>query len=935
MNNSEKKYECLPFWSWNDELDPIELDKQIKWMSENGVGGFFMHARGGLTTPYLSDKWFKCVEASIKKAGEVGLAPYAYDENGWPSGFAGGKLLEDKENHDRYLTFTRGAYDPKAYCSYDEVGDKLVLTSKGEHCFNVYWNYSSATADILNPEVVDKFIALTHEQYYKHDVDHKLKGFFTDEPQYYRWGTPFTKVLPSYWEKKYHEDIREKLGLLFVEKEGYKEFRYRYWLAMQDLMLTNWAEKVYGWCEKHNYSLTGHYVEENSLGYQLMCCGGIMPFYEYETIPGVDWLGRNTSNELAPKQVGSVSAQLGKKQTLAEMFACAGWDVTPRELKHIADFLYVGGVNLTCEHLMPYSEHGQRKRDYPSHFSPVNPWIKKRFKEFNEYYSRLGQLLSESTEVVNVGVLNPIRSAYFYYKRDLENQGFGVGSIENPFFDLINSLQSQQIPHHYLDETIMEKHAKVVGDKLVVGNCSYSYIILPKMETMGGNTCRLLEEYVKNGGKILLTNGKPNYLEGQPHDYFFLKSNVTMDEIKESLPYKVNENSNIFSTLRMDKEGKLFFFLTNQGKEKTSISFNLKGYSSFEREDLFTGKKKTVDTSLLLDKDESAVLYFSHNKVEAMKSLQTITLGKQFEVVGSPDNFLTLDFISYSFDKKKWSEPLSYQGIFDILLKKRYKGDLYLKYDFQVKKIPQKCSVLIENTHLLDVEINGKKAIFLGSTSLEKELYKYDIASSLIEGTNSLIAKINFYESDNVYFVLFGKATEGLKNCLAYDTTIEAAYLVGDFGVYGSFSKGKTNDIVLGQDFYLDSPKKAISSLIEDGYPFFRGEINLKQVINVEDTNSMLVVPKRFQLLSVTINGKYVDTMMFSSTIDLSKYLKKGSNELVLGLTVSNRNLLGPSHTLGEEDLAVGPDTFELSGSWNEGKSPMFLNRYSFVKTII
>jgi hypothetical protein len=385
----------------------------------------------------------------------------------------------------------------------------------------------------------------------------------------------------------------------------------------------------------------------------------------------------------------------------------------------------------------------------------------------------------------------------------------------------------------------------------------------------------------------------------------------------------------------MDKEGKLFFFLTNQGKEKTSISFNLKGYSSFEREDLFTGKKQTVDTILLLDKDESAVLFFSHNKVEAIKSFQTIALGKQFEVVGSPDNFLTLDFISYSFDKKNWSEPLSYQGIFDILLKKRYKGNLYLKYDFQLKKIPQKCSVLIENTHLLDVEINGKKATFLGSTTLEKELYRYDIVFSLTEGTNSLITKINFYESDNVYFVLFGKATEGLKNCLAYDTTIEACYLVGDFGVYGSFSKGKTNNIVLGQGFYLDSPKKVISSLVEDGYPFFRGEINLKQVINVEDTNSMLVVPKRFQLLSVTINGKYVDTMMFSSTLDLSNCLKKGANELVLGLTVSNRNLLGPSHTLGEEDLVVGPDTFELSGTWNEGKSPMFLNHYSFVKTII
>lgn len=28
---------------------------------------------------------------------------YAYDENGWPSGFVGGKLLEDIKNHDKYI----------------------------------------------------------------------------------------------------------------------------------------------------------------------------------------------------------------------------------------------------------------------------------------------------------------------------------------------------------------------------------------------------------------------------------------------------------------------------------------------------------------------------------------------------------------------------------------------------------------------------------------------------------------------------------------------------------------------------------------------------------------------------------------------------------------------------------------------------------------
>ena len=37
------------------------------------------------------------VEQMNKRAKELGMEAYAYDENGWPSGFVGGRLLEDIE----------------------------------------------------------------------------------------------------------------------------------------------------------------------------------------------------------------------------------------------------------------------------------------------------------------------------------------------------------------------------------------------------------------------------------------------------------------------------------------------------------------------------------------------------------------------------------------------------------------------------------------------------------------------------------------------------------------------------------------------------------------------------------------------------------------------------------------------------------------------
>lgn len=51
-----------------------------------------------------------------------------------------------------------------------------------------------------------------------------------------------------------------------------------------------------------------------------------MPFYEYEHIPGIDWLCRPIgATEMAPKQLASAAQQLGKKQAMTETFACVGW----------------------------------------------------------------------------------------------------------------------------------------------------------------------------------------------------------------------------------------------------------------------------------------------------------------------------------------------------------------------------------------------------------------------------------------------------------------------------------------------------------------------------------------------------------------------------------------------------------------------------------
>ncbi|NLH31456.1 MAG: hypothetical protein GX475_06420, partial [Firmicutes bacterium] len=85
-----KEYRASPFWAWNDQLDPDELRRQVRELKQQCFGGFFMHARVGLKTGYLSEAWFSCVAAAVEEAQRQGMEAWLYDEDRWPSGCAGG-----------------------------------------------------------------------------------------------------------------------------------------------------------------------------------------------------------------------------------------------------------------------------------------------------------------------------------------------------------------------------------------------------------------------------------------------------------------------------------------------------------------------------------------------------------------------------------------------------------------------------------------------------------------------------------------------------------------------------------------------------------------------------------------------------------------------------------------------------------------------------
>ena len=110
FRNPTSEYRATPFWAWNTKLDPEMLLEQIEVFKQMGFGGFHIHARTGLETPYLSDEFMDCVKLCSEKAIQEEMLCWLYDEDRYPSGAAGGIVTKDLRYRARNLLLSPNDY---------------------------------------------------------------------------------------------------------------------------------------------------------------------------------------------------------------------------------------------------------------------------------------------------------------------------------------------------------------------------------------------------------------------------------------------------------------------------------------------------------------------------------------------------------------------------------------------------------------------------------------------------------------------------------------------------------------------------------------------------------------------------------------------------------------------------------------------------------
>ena len=899
FKNVDKKYRPVPFWSWNEKLNTAETKRQIGLMDDVGIGGFFMHARGGLQTEYMGDEWFENVTASVEEADKRGMHAWAYDENGWPSGFGGGKVNGlGLKYQQKYLRMAKLEDKPEA---------EHEIYRDGRYIF--YFDVNPFYVDTLDHEVISEFIRVIYQPYYDKYKD-GFDGFFTDEPQISRNGIPWSINLPAEYEKEYGEPLYPHLYELFCDEGDYIQTRLQFWRLVTMLFSENFMKQIHDWCKAHNLKFTGHMVLEERLDWQITSNGACMPHYEYFDIPGMDWLCRPIYPCLTIHQLASTAAQTGKKQILTESFALCGHNVSHEELKRNYEWMMVRGVNLLCQHLEGYSLRGIRKRDYPPAMHYQQPWWE-YYKQWNDAVSRTGMLLCEGKLDVDTLVIHNISSAWVRFNcRDYQ----GIQFYNDEMLKTIAKLERKHINFHLGDEIMLERHGRVEGNELVIGEMRYKKVIVPAHAVLFDNTESLLAEFKDKGGLILAP--------------------------EELAANEIVDNGNITYTKRIF-DGFIMHYFVNSTMTNQFANINCGGKMLVqETGDLadFYGEYDFAPMSSLIVIDDGK----PHAIKPAAVCKKELDLTGEWIIKDSTPNSLTLDKCTYWFDGELQQE----NGYILNVAQRAYElgRPVDVKCEFTVKAdyVPEKLSLACETPEIFTIKVNGKPVDKTEHGYFRDSAFRLlDVSGLFTKGENRITLETHFEQSPEVYENMKNaKVFESEKNKLTYDMEIETLYLVGDFGVRldGKFEKIQNDAYFFDGGFVMEKPAQAVQlhRLDLQGFPFFSGKMTVKKNIVSEGEPTVIKFDKRgVNAIHVKVNGKDIKTLIYTPfELDITEYLIKGENEVELTFVNNLRNLLGPHHHRGGELYAVAPSSFFYEPCiWTDYREGPYTEKYCFVET--
>ncbi|MCL2572607.1 MAG: hypothetical protein FWE11_09410 [Defluviitaleaceae bacterium] len=557
------EYRGAPFWAWNCKLEKEELFRQIDIFREMGLGGFHVHSRSGLATPYMSDEFLDLVAACNQKAIQDEMLCYLYDEDRWPSGAAGGYVTKNYDYRQRFLTILPYGH-PLPQSSNEPSTERYVPSGKRHHIarysitltdgfltdykridinelptentWDAYleiagdsaWFNNQSYVDTLNKKAIDRFIEETHVKYQKHlgeNFGKSIPSIFTDEPQFSHKQNltksdarrivtlPFTTDFDETYRAQYGESILDSLPEVIWEPVSPSKARYQYHDHVCARFTEAFADNIGTWCQENGIMLTGHMMHEESLTAQTQALGETMRAYRMFQLPGIDMLCDRREYATA-KQAQSAVHQYGREGLLSELYGVTNWDFDFRGHKLQGDWQAALGVTLRVHHLTWVSMGGEAKRDYPACIGYQSPWYKE-YAYVEDHFARLNTALTRGKPLVRVGVIHPIEGFWMHFGPNDKTAGIRA-EMENAFVIIIKTLLFGQVDFDFIAESLLPDLYEETDDTAFkVGEMAYDVVLLPNCRALRSTTLAALQSYMARGGKVLLVGEAAHIVDGE------------------------------------------------------------------------------------------------------------------------------------------------------------------------------------------------------------------------------------------------------------------------------------------------------------------------------------------------------------------------------------------------------------------------------------
>lgn len=969
------EYTTAPFFVWDGEITKEEIEKDLISFKNAGSLQVFVHPRPGLITEYLSDEWFDLFKYTVDKGKELGMKVWIYDENSYPSGFAGGHVpaeMPESYNQGQGLKLTRVNILPDTAARYflclkesedgfeditgsldQEMGKKgkYLLFSK---TFNGRspWYGGFSYVDLLYPGVTQKFIEVTmkgYEKYVLQDFGTTIPGTFTDEPQIsspggIRWTPDLFERFSEMW--KY--DLKTQLPSLFEEVGEWKKVRHNYTQTLLDLFIERWSKPWFTYCSEKGLKFTGHYWEHEWPNSRQG--GDNMAMYAWHQLPAVDMLfnrwddktpGAQFGNVRSIKELASAANQTGRQRKLSETYGGSGWELNFTDMKRNGDWEYALGVNLMNQHLNYFTMAGARKYDYPPTFDYHEPWWND-YSYINEHFARLSLALSSGSQVNDILVLEPTTTAWLYDSYVKSNKK--AVEIGQSFQTFITTLEKAQVEYDLGSENIMRDLGDISNGMLVIGKAAYSRVVIPPMtENLNIETYRLLERFVANGGK-LITFSVPDLIDGKPHEglkEFFRKradkiksaEKLTPEIISEFFTetdrrFENNAGGALYHQSRILEDGQLIFLANSSldaenkgslfiaGKEAielNTLTGEISGYPSIE-------KGEGINISWTLPPAGSLLIFIPKVsttipvKAEPDMNLTAIEPAGPVTITRDGDNALMIDFCDLKLGNEAFTDLHTY-----------YAADrVYKKYGF-INGNPWNTSVQFRR-NIVDRDTFAANTGFTASYKFTiNNKFDYSSIRAVVERPWLWTVSVNGIEvkpEEGQWWLdrSFGifrigqliRSGSNTINVTASPMKIHAE--IEPVYIIGDFSV-----VPEEKGWGIAPPVKTLSmgSWKEQGLPFYSWGVTYSREFNVENADGKWLVGLgkwNGTVAELYVNGEMSELMAFPPyKTDVSQFIKPGRNKIEVKVIGSLKNLLGPHHNNPDPGLSS-------PGSWRNVK---------------